>query len=44
MAMPYESSLDHREPMFYAMPQPAMPPKDYPEGSPLVHRQPDETS
>ena len=30
--------------MFYAMPQPAMPPKDYQEGSPLVHRQPDQTS
>ena len=44
MAMPFESSLDDREPMFYAMPQPAMPPKDYPDGSPLVHRQPDQTS
>jgi hypothetical protein len=44
MTMPFESSLDDREPMFYAMPQPAMPPKDDQEGSPLVHRQPDETS
>jgi hypothetical protein len=44
MAMPYEASLDDREPMFYPMPQPAMPPKDYPEGNPLVHRQPDRTS
>jgi hypothetical protein len=26
------------------MPQPAMPPKDYQEGSPLVLRQPDQTS
>jgi hypothetical protein len=44
MTTPFESSLDHREPMFYAMPQPAMPPKDDQQGSPLVHRQPDETS
>jgi hypothetical protein len=44
MTMPFESSLDDSEPMFYAMPQPAMPPKDYQDGSPLVHRQPDQTS
>jgi hypothetical protein len=44
MTMPFESSLDDREPMFYAMPQPAMPPKDYQHGSPLVHQQPDQTS
>ena len=44
MAMPFDSSLEDSEPMFYAMPQPAMPPKDYQEGSPLVHRQPDQTS
>jgi hypothetical protein len=40
MTTPFESSLDHREPMFYAMPQPAMPPKDDQQGSPLVHRSP----
>jgi hypothetical protein len=34
IVMPFESSLDDREPMFYAMPQPAMPPKDYQEGQP----------
>jgi hypothetical protein len=39
-----ESSLDEREPMFYAMPQPAMPEKDYQAESPLVHRQPDQAS
>ncbi len=39
MAMPFEPSLDDREPMFYAMPQPAMPPKDYRAESPLVLRQ-----
>jgi hypothetical protein len=44
MAMPFESSLEDSEPMFYAMPQPAMPPKDYQNESPLVHRQADETS
>ena len=41
--MPFESSLDDREPMFYAMPQPAMPPKDYERGGPLVYRQLDAT-
>jgi len=44
MTMPFESSLEDREPMFYAVPQPAMPPKDYQQGSPLVYQQPDETS
>lgn len=39
MAMPFEPSLDEREPMFYAMPQPSMPPKDYQAESPLVLRQ-----
>lgn len=29
MRMPFEPSLDDREPKFYAMPQPAMPPKDF---------------
>mgnify|MGYP001181829729 FL=1 len=28
MRMPFEPSLDPREPRFYALPQPAMPPKD----------------
>jgi hypothetical protein len=44
MGLPFEASLDDREPMFYAMPQPAMPPKDYPQDRPLVHLQPDEAS
>jgi hypothetical protein len=39
MTMPVEPGLDDREPMFYAMPQPAMPPKDY-QGGGLVYRQP----
>lgn len=28
MRMPFEKSLDDREPRFYALPQPALPPKD----------------
>jgi hypothetical protein len=44
MTMPAEPSLDDREPLFYAMPQPAMPPKDYQDGRPLVYQQPDQTS
>jgi hypothetical protein len=40
MTMPFETSLDNREPLFYAMPQPAMPPKDQ-QGGPLVYHQPD---
>lgn len=28
MRLPFEPSLDDREPKFYALPQPAMPPKD----------------
>ena len=30
MRLPFEPSLDDREPKFYAMPQPALPPKDSP--------------
>jgi hypothetical protein len=44
MTMPFESSLDDRAPMFYAMPQPAMPPKDYQPDRPIVHTQPDQSS
>ncbi|MCB2054898.1 MAG: hypothetical protein KDE35_11735 [Geminicoccaceae bacterium] len=35
MRLPFESSLDDREPRFYAMPQPAMPPKDRHDDDPL---------
>jgi hypothetical protein len=28
MRLPFETTLDDREPRFYALPQPAMPPKD----------------
>ena len=30
MRLPFEPSLDDREPKFYALPQPALPPKDQP--------------
>ena len=33
MRMPFEPSLDPREPRFYAAPQPAMPPKDAEKGT-----------
>ena len=42
MTLPFEASLDDRAPMFYAMPQPAMPPKDH-QDDPLLFRQPDPT-
>lgn len=32
MRLPFEPTLDAREPKFYAMPQPALPPKDAPSG------------
>ena len=44
MGIPFEASLDDRKLMFYAMPQPAMPAKDYPDSTPLIHLQPDEAS
>jgi hypothetical protein len=34
MRLPFEPSLDDREPKFYAMPQPALPPKDQAEDAP----------
>jgi hypothetical protein len=34
MRLPFEPSLDDREPKFYALPQPALPPKDDLPGSP----------
>jgi hypothetical protein len=44
MAQPFDAGLDEREPMFYALPQPAMPAKDYggavtPE--PIIYEPPD---
>jgi len=34
MRLPFEPSLDDREPKFYAMPQPQGPPKDYDRSGP----------
>lgn len=38
MRLPFEPSLDNLEPKFYAMPQPAMPPKDM-QRPPVQHYQ-----
>jgi hypothetical protein len=40
MRLPFEPSLDDREPMFYAQPQPALPPKDYAEPPPQLYQPP----
>ena len=37
MRLPFESSLDDREPKFYAMPQPRMPSKDLDREEPLMY-------
>lgn len=39
MRLPFEPSLDELEPKFYAMPQPAMPPKDLNRPSPEMYQQ-----
>jgi hypothetical protein len=38
MRLPFEQSLEDREPKFYAMPQPQLPPKDLDQGSPQIYR------
>jgi hypothetical protein len=38
MRLPFEQSLEDREPKFYAMPQPELPPKDLDQGSPQIYR------
>lgn len=40
MVAPFEPSLDMREPKFYALPQPAPPPKDYDRRGPMVYEHP----
>ena len=40
MRRPFESSLDDQEPMFYARPQPALPPKDEAEPGPQIYEHP----
>jgi hypothetical protein len=38
--LPFEPSLDGREPKFYALPQPALPPKDVTNPPPQLYRRP----
>jgi hypothetical protein len=38
MRFPFEDSLDDREPKFYAMPQPQLPPKDLDQPSPQMYQ------
>jgi hypothetical protein len=40
MRLPFEPSLDTREPQFYALPQPALPPKDYADPEPEFYQPP----
>ena len=40
MRLPFEPTLDDRAPRFYALPQPALPPKDEPSQPAQVYRQP----
>ncbi|NJO37479.1 MAG: hypothetical protein HC871_07500 [Rhizobiales bacterium] len=39
MRLPFEPSLDDLEPKFYAMPQPALPPKDLDRPPPKMYQQ-----
>jgi hypothetical protein len=40
MSMPFEPGLDDREPKFYALPQQALPDKNYTGGNTLTYQQP----
>jgi hypothetical protein len=40
MRLPFEPSLDDREPKFYALPQPALPPKDLTDPPPQFYQPP----
>lgn len=40
MRLPFEPTLDRREAMFYAPPQPALPPKDLADPGTQVYKQP----
>ena len=42
MRLPFEPSLDELEPKFYAMPQPALPPKDHAGPGPQFYQPPGE--
>ncbi len=40
LKLPFEPSLEDRGPKFYALPQPAFPPKDRDEDGPLFYKRP----
>ena len=40
MRLPFEPCLDDRAPEFYALPQPALPPKDLVQPPPEFHQPP----
>jgi hypothetical protein len=40
MKLPFDSSLDKREPKFYALPQPALPEKNYGGSDTIIYQQP----
>lgn len=44
MRLPFEPSLDRREPKFYALPQPALPPKDLTHPPAQMFQQPGESA
>jgi hypothetical protein len=44
MRLPFEPTLDRDEPRFYAMPQPALPPKDLARPPAEVYQQPGENA
>jgi hypothetical protein len=44
MSLPLEGGLDDREPKFWAMPQPALPAKDYGGAAPVIFEPPDRAS
>lgn len=41
MTQPFESSPETTEPRFYALPQPALPDKNYSGGGPIIYQPPD---
>jgi hypothetical protein len=44
MLLPTELGLDDRDPMFYAMPQPPLPAKDYQSADPMIYQRSDQPS
>jgi len=45
MRQPFDQEVDEQEPLFYALPQPPMPDKNYSAGQPaVVYERPDSAS